>query len=71
MPVLKLGDEFTAKHKNYVIERDRKGKSEDIATIIFTSGTGRTKGVMLTHRNFIFQLEQLPKVIDFKKRRDG
>ena len=34
-----------------------KGNSEDIASVIFTSGTtGEPKGVMLLHRNFMCQL---------------
>jgi long-chain acyl-CoA synthetase len=38
-----------------------QGQGEDIATIIFTSGTtGEPKGVMLTQRNFMFEVGCIP-----------
>lgn len=43
------------------------GSSDDIATVIFTSGTtGLPKGVMLSHGSMLYQLGEIDKIIDFK-----
>jgi long-chain acyl-CoA synthetase len=59
-----LGDALTAEKLQH---RLLEGTAEETATLIFTSGTtGDPKGVMLCHRNFIHQLNQLPEIVEFK-----
>lgn len=42
-----------------------EAKPHDLVTIIYTSGTtGHPKGVMLNHRNILFNTETLPPIVD-------
>ena len=62
--LMKEGGKWRIEHNGEVEAELEKGKGEDIATIIFTSGTtGTPKGVMLTHHNFLAQLDEIPERI--------
>ncbi|XP_039017801.1 probable acyl-activating enzyme 16, chloroplastic [Hibiscus syriacus] len=69
--IIELGRESRAAHINS--HDARQGckceiiGSEDIATIVYTSGTtGNPKGVMLTHKNLLHQIENLWDVVPTK-----
>ena len=48
-----LGREFNALHADALMQRVKACKPEDLAILVYTSGTtGKPKGAMLTHLNF-------------------
>lgn len=62
--ILLRGEEIGLGQRNKVESIMDTITGDDIATIIFTSGTtGTPKGVMLTHRNYIAQLEIVHNVL--------
>jgi long-chain acyl-CoA synthetase len=65
--VIQAGKGYELDHPGIVEMEAAKGKADDVCALIFTSGTtGTPKGVMLTHKNFIAQLDELQERIWLK-----
>jgi long-chain acyl-CoA synthetase len=62
--VCSLGEERLASAPALVDDRVQSIKPDDLATIVYTSGTtGRPKGAMITHANLVATLESLTDVV--------
>lgn len=65
--VLAAGENARKAEGDKILSVIEKGTSEDLATIIFTSGTtGVPKGVELTHNNFLCQIDGITEVFGLK-----
>jgi long-chain acyl-CoA synthetase len=63
--VNEMGKEFAKENPNHFIDNIKLSREDDLCTIIYTSGTtGEPKGVMLTHKNIISNVNAVHEIIE-------
>jgi long-chain acyl-CoA synthetase len=64
----KTGKDYLEQHPNFIVESIAKISQNDVATLIYTSGTtGEPKGAILTHHNFLSNVESASSIIPVSK----
>lgn len=67
--LLEEGSRLLADRPQQFDEEVAKGKTDDLATLLYTSGTtGEPKGVMLKHRSFLFQMDRIHDILHLTER---
>lgn len=65
--LVKKGESLRGQHLSELHKRMKETKESDLFTIIYTSGTtGLPKGVMLTHRNMVYNMIHVPPMVGLK-----
>jgi long-chain acyl-CoA synthetase len=66
--LIEKGETLRSSRLNELEKRTKAVKPDDLLTIIYTSGTtGQPKGVMLTHKNMVYNVTEVPPMIGLAK----
>lgn len=65
----RIGEEVTSEEKESIAQGALGLSPDDVATIVYTSGTtGELKGVLLSHKNLLAEIQAAQRVFNFSSR---